>query len=326
MSLVSILKNADSIREEKIKLKQLTSGLDDASVIQYIISRCLEQQYKIMRTKYNQNMINKRHFDKNLSGYALIDALYQHIFSHNYIAYNDELFEVWDALKERNTSTEYHTNPEKKLLIDGLVIEEVIDVFHFLLEYIILLEEFSCIMLMNDVDVINVLHLDSIYVDCNNSLIYNNTTEMLNKESAHLASEIIETDNRIKANDSSLIPSNFTEFVNTNRQFIRNTNFKDWKEYDIKAYYNHAQISKLFYITRNMVKDFVVMMKEHTQYFNMIDDERVKNENSDSIVDAVICLGAIYNAKLAENYRRQESDPRYKLNATGEIVGDVVTK
>ena len=351
MSLVSILKNTDDIAAEKTKIFHDTAKLDCKETIQYVMKRCLLQQYDLMRTSMNQNMIDKRHFNPELKGKELIDALYQHIFSHNFIAYNDELFEVYEALEKRvNLRNKYHdflAKPKENLaaeipegfvrdfiLVEGLVIEEIIDVFHFLLEYIILLEELNQIMLLDSIDDLTVNDLHRYYVDCHNgNIFYKSVVEMLDGEASHLASDIFDlftdwVESKHFDNEYyygyDIDNNDFIKYVKCNRDFVRNTNFKDWKQYDVKSFYNQAQLTKLFDITRTMTKQLFTVLMKMTYNFSEIPESNILNPCPEDVKSTIVTLGAIYNSKRNENKRRQLNDPRYKINNTGEIVGEAV--
>lgn len=346
MSLVSIVKNAAEIDAEKKKLFEILKNCDNKEAIQYVIKSCLLKQYEMMRKYMNTNMINKRHFSRDLKGKDLIDALYQHIFSHNFIAFEDEVFEVFDAAKKRESVST--NNPikavEDYMLTEALVVEEVIDVFHFLLEYIILSEELNTIILDTDIDSLTVDDLDRLYVNCDaDNTFYENVKLMIAFEASHLAADIFEVLNPCTYDnfdpeyekykkehvnfDKLYIPieydKNFIDLLKYNREFIRQTNFKDWKQYDIVKYYSTLQRTKLFDITRELTKSFFRLVISQCAEFACVHGywDGLGNEKPGNIIYTILELGSIYNAKRNENIRRQQSDPRYKLNNTGEIVG-----
>lgn len=381
MSLVSIYKNKELIRhfyeinkysiiDNKTNLRIKTNSQE---YVTKVISDCLLYQYDMMRKYLNINAINKRFFDSNLKGDELLDAWYQHIFSHNYIALNDEYYEVYDALYkfaknskllENECNNEAITIAKEEALIkikdkifmsDLLITEEVIDAFHFILEYVIITEELYQLMLEVNREDITVNNLEYFFVDCSDdNKFYNAVKTMLDKEASHIASYILNNDYREMFEQSCVDINNKDMLVlfNTkiNRAFVRETNFKDWKKYDFRQFYSQLKFANLFILTRNMFMGLIYMIHMLTNNFDSVrkmlntelnydcdtDYEDIyvsedEDEEYNYFMNYIFSfLYAIYMSKREENIRRQgggdksKADPRYYSNGTGSVVGDKV--
>lgn len=309
MSLVSIVKNKDIIKE---KLNYILN-LD----VNVVLSECLEAQYEMMRENLNQKMIKKRYFNNDLQGKELLNALYQHIYSHNHIALTDEIFEALDANTIKN---EKYSKGDDTELTELLVAEELIDMFHFILEYTILLEE-HYILVLEYPENITVDRLSYYYVHKKNSF-WRGVLSMLYKESGHILhyiNENIKTDNeadRAPNSEHSSITDYLEKLLRNNRDFIRLCNFKDWKQYP-ENYYSPYVFAELFRINREM---YVNCVSALSFVFNFL----VKYLNVDlqySVENLLKLMYAVYMAKREENIRRQNSDPRYTGKSEGEVVG-----
>jgi len=307
MSLVSIVKNEDIIKE---KLNYIL-GKD----IRIVLRECLEAQYDMMRENLNSNMIKKRYFNSNISGKELLNALYQHIYSHNHIALTDEIFETLDA---NNIKNEKYLKCEDTELAELLIAEEIIDTFHFILEYTILLEEHYLLTLENP-DKITVDNLPFYYIHKNS--FWKGVLAMLYKESNHILHYINENGeveiNKIIANSDYFLLINFLkEMLKNNRDFIRLCNFKDWKHYP-DNYYSPYLFGELFKINREM---YVNCVNALSFTFNSL----IKYLDVDieySTENILKLMYAVYMATREENIRRQNNDPRYTGKNEGEVVG-----
>jgi hypothetical protein len=334
MSLVSIYKNKD-------KIKKYYDSIDTDSDIldlgEMVFSDCILKQYEMMRKNLNKNMLDKRHFAPYLTGYSLVDALYQHIFMHNYTALNDEYGEIAEAMlkcvnnkDDVNMTFSINKNEiedinNKYFMSRLLTVEETIDAFHFILEYIILIEELYHIIVCTDVNTLKVSDLDFIYTNCEDyNVFYNEVKEMLVKEATHISRDILSNIDSLHKqeyydNFESICYNNM--FVN--RNLIRLCNFKDWKEYNIKDFYTQTRFGNMFDCTRSMMRNLFEIIVSNLNNFSAVGEMiGVSTENTNQ---ALKLLYSIYLAKRDENIRRQKEDPRYKIKATGNIVGDRVS-
>lgn len=341
MSLVSIYVNKDKIKncfDYIVKLP--VEPNNKMPMYSSIFEKCLLSQYEMMRKNFNINMIKKRHFTSNLKGYELLDALYQHIFIHNYVALNDEYGEIAEAMDKaadkydslisyfEATNNIDHQKDNDYFMARLLSTEETIDAFHFIMEYIILTEELYQIIVGIDIPSLTINDLEYLYVDCSDdNIFYNNVKEMLKKEATHLADEI--ENYLFTANKEDCVKECYDDsfgivYANMmcNRNFIRQCNFKDWKEYDIKNFYTQGKFAELFEYTRTMIKNlFEIIVTDLGNFAAVHEMIETEPELRD---DPMYILYAIYIAKHDENIRRQNDDPRYKLNGKGIIVGNEV--
>lgn len=336
MSLVSIYVNRERIKYfyDRESAIVSSSAIDSSSYMKHVIKQSMLDQYAMMRKNLNKNMILKRHFDNALCGNELIDAIYQHVISHNTLAAIDEIGEVNDAMLKKNINYETVINSsaakeediKKYKMSKLLVIEEIIDYFHFWMEHVILLEELYQLIVATDSKDITVDNMPYLYTNCDeDNEFYNNIKDMLQAEAAHIVTYY---DNEVnnKPDTDYAIPDYRTliqKALMENRKLIRNSNFKDWKQYNIKEFYSQNRFGQLFDITREMFATIMQMIKIYTSNFkeikNLLDIDTASSEDADKQLFRLI--RAIYMAKREENIRRQLNDPRYVLGGDGDIVG-----
>lgn len=373
MSLVSIYKNKDNIAKFFQHLNDTNDieNVDSKEYITKIISDCLIKQYEMMRKYLNINAINKRHFDKDLCGEKLLDAWYQHVFTHNYTALNDEYFEIFDAVNKLRKNRalleiELHNTESitiaKEVAIEKtndainmsrlLIIEEIIDAFHFVLEYVILIEEAYRLTILVDKKDITVESLEYFFIDCSeNNLFYTDMNEMLNKEASHIVSYILDQKNIDNFCNSCMDVSDAESLIfqniRINRDLVRETNFKDWKKYEFRNHFTQMKFANMFMYTRNMFMGIQFMIQYLTENFSSMFG--MIFPSNDKIFDTLEQYGideddycdiyfnnmynivySVYLAKREENIRRQgagditKADPRYYSDGSGDIVGDSV--
>ena len=318
MSLLSIVANKNIIVD---KIKELESKKFDSvsNLASYVITECLKAQYSMMRNVLNKNMIAKRHFDSTVKGNELLDTLYQHIYSHNFVALTDEIFEVEDAIDTYKASDK---NTEKSKNAKLLVVEELIDTFHFILEYTALLEEHYQLILCENKEAITVDSLT--YYMCNENPFSQRVNEMLDQEGTHIFSYLINSKYiDLNITDSNISLASPYKMMKVNREFIRKTNFKDWKVYP-SDYYGVYKFSELFELNRQLYASFFQMIQDK-KWMEAIKELLVDTNydiNINSTVDTFKVVYGIYMAKNAENIRRQKEDPRYTGQTSGgNIVG-----
>lgn len=308
MSLVSIVRNKDIIKEKLNYIIGQSPGI--------VFKECLEAQYDMMRENLNSNMIKKRYFNSNISGKELLNALYQHIYSHNHIALTDEIYETKDALLLEEIK---HWNSEDTELAELLTVEELIDTFHFILEYTILLEE-HYLLTLEEPSKITVDSLPFYYV-CKNSF-WQGVLSMLYKEAFHILQHV--KDN-VTIDEEIASRANFGEeyirgFLNlmasNNREFIRLCNFKDWKQYP-EDFYSPYLFGELFKINRDMYINCISALS--LTFYSMVKFLDLDLEYS--LDNVLYLMYAVYMAKREENVRRQNNDPRYTGKNEGEVVG-----
>ena len=101
MSLVSVYTNRDIVKKYLDDINNVTGLINEEEnqLPGFVISSCAVKQYEMKRNYLNINMLKKRKLADNISGYELLDNLYQHIYMHNHIGMEDELYEVLDAYK-----------------------------------------------------------------------------------------------------------------------------------------------------------------------------------------------------------------------------------
>ena len=134
------------------------------------------------------------------------------------------------------------------------------------------------------------------------------------------------------------------ELIELNRNFIRETNFKGWKEYPDNFY----SVVKFTNLQNYVLKMYNILLNCAIPIYSFVladfmPIETFQNSKSffaDIYVDDVTAITtkyeiydintimkvvyAIYLAKRDENIRRQQEDSRYKLNNHGGAVGDEV--
>jgi len=299
MSLVSIYTNKDHLQ------KILETDID----VYDVINNNLNNQYDMMRNNLNKNMLNKRYFDKNTKDKTLEDALYQHIYSHNHIALEDEIFETLDAFRKW---TSKYNNKEDLLMAELLLLEEAIDMYHFILEYTCILEEHYLLTLLPE----GLFNYDSLdYYYTGNNDFSNSVKEMLISESFHINRYIRESKD-LNLHDMFNIDLELYSLLELNRNFIRLCNFKDWKKYE-SNYYSPYRFGELFNINREMYVKCINIISTCINTINYLLNIELEYD-----LDSVFkIINATYLTKREENIRRQLNDPRYTGKAEGEIVG-----
>ncbi len=310
MSLVSIYTNKNIISDKIEELRNMNFD-STATLSSYVMSKCLLGQYDMMRSVLNKNMLKKRHFDPELKGSELLNSLYQHIYSHNYIALQDEIYEIHDAVKKLNNKLDVCT--EEPLMELLLVIEEYIDAFHFILEYTALLEEHYMLSLAAEESII-VENLNYYYTEDNT--FAKNVKEMLKNEGSHIISYLLD-DNLLLGNIDKTDADYLDEMARVNRDFIRSCNFKDWKNYP-DDYYSKFKFGELFELNRKL---YISVITGLSEYINVIGYLIDINFNPNNLKDVMTVIYGLYMAKREENIRRQNNDPRYTGKKEGEIVG-----
>ena len=103
-----------------------------------------------------------------------------------------------------------------------------------------------------------------------------------------------------------------------NREFIRETNFKDWKQYP-NNYFDPIKFANLSNINRDMYYYWIQGISYNLGALSDLLDKKLNENNSDDVYKFIY---AVYNQKRKLNIDRQLNDPRYKLNNNGNIVGD----
>jgi hypothetical protein len=309
MSLVSIYSNKEIIAD-KIKELQSLPFTSDWQLASYVISECMSKQYDMMRNNLNSNMIEKRLFDRYLGGSQLKDSLYQHIYSHNHIALTDEIFEVKDAVIKYFNKLDSGSDT---FMTELLILEEYIDTFHFILEYTALLEEHYLISLVDN-NKFTADNLDYYYVGHNR--FSRQVNEMIKAEGSHIISYLYDTEQiTTELCDNTLLNNMLT----LNREFIRQCNFKDWKNYP-EDFYSPAKFAELFKLNRDMYSLCINGVANYIDTMSFLLDQKPAFDST-SIRDILSVMYGLYMAKREENIRRQNNDPRYTGKTEGEIVG-----
>ncbi len=318
MSLLSIVANKELI-VKKIKELDNMQFESTSSLGSYVITECLRSQYKMMRNVLNKNMLAKRNLNiSNPEIHELFDTLYQHIYMHNFTALTDEIYEVDDAIENYYKALVGMPDKEKLLNSELLICEEIIDMFHFILEYNALLEEHYQIVLLPQLK-----HFPMDYLYIGDSEFSNKVYEMINSEGSHVLSYLVDREYIDLENIES--DSNLDEIhtiMKLNRNFIRKCNFKDWKKYP-KDFYDTCKFTELFEINRTMYASCFQMLKiwMHSleELVQSVDPTITLTDTN--MKDFFRILYGVYMAKNAENIRRQNNDPRYTGQSDGEIVG-----
>lgn len=337
MSLVSILTNLKSININMDNINNLTkingkgNRIYDWHIVNTVLSDCAIKQYDMKRKYMNNNMLEKRHLADNVSGRELIDTLYQHIYMHNHIGMEDELYEVEDAIdKFIHIEAGSRDYDNRSLLAELLVLEEYIDVYHFVTELTSTLKEHYLMMLDSDKVSSSKNCLEYYFTGDND--FSNNVKTMLSEECAHLSSHLAD---RVY-NYDMYRPKHITDFdiieftdfntkiikhmLKLNRNFIRECNFKDWKQYP-EDYFSPVKMANLCNINRNMYTSVIFGISSCLKGLSSIIDYKIRETEG---TDTFKCIYAVYNQKRDLNIKRQLSDPRYKINNIGSIIGDKV--
>lgn len=307
MSLLSIIKNKDIIEKEIELISEKIKNKASSHVVGIILSKCLVNQYEMKLNYLNKNMLRKRFFDPKTKPIDVKDSIYQHIYMHTHIGMEDEIYETEDAIDK------YFKNPN--LNNNLLILEEFIDIFHFIMDTTINLEEHSLYNLFPE-NIFEVGKLDELFTGHNSKTM--TTRNMLKEEGFHISSDIFCNTcelNIAGANDNSI------KILNSlNREFVRRTNFKDWKKYSIDEFFSPAKFAELFSINRKM---YVALFNGISQYISGINElfDYKYDFRFENIADIVVVIYIIYISKREENIRRQINDPRYTGKNDGEIVG-----
>lgn len=374
MSLVTIEKNKQNIRNKLVEIEKTAEINSPDAYNKYIMSQCCFNQFQWVRDNLTRKYISDRHYDEGFNGYQLVNNFFSYMYSHNYIATMDEIYEAIDAqnkyIKRFNELTVETKkglsngvaieNARKRLDLAGkLIIEELIDVFHFLLQYTTILHEHQIIMLKlkDDPSVFTKKELESYLTnkkdDMNIEIGEHILRAGLHIDVNDISYGIFSSDwiSLFVNEDSTVIEDLYiafndvmNELVKLNRDFIRETNFKGWKEYDVDFY----SITRFTNLQNTLLKMYNILLNCAIPLYSYIledfmSDSVLKNSKSitnDLYIDNITMVTsrytiydintimkvvyAIYMAKRDENIRRQKEDARYKLENTGEAVGDLV--
>lgn len=334
MSKVTLLNNKSEIIDNIDKIRDMAVEHDKSRLEEYIggivFSETLQKQYTMMREDLNLNSIRKRYFTNELKNRELLNTYYQHMYMHNHIAFEDEVFEAYDAIGNLLNSTKQ----DKIDLCKLLVLEELIDVYHFLLEYTCLLKEHFLMQIectkQNEAgkdftvrDLERYLTVDSNFgIETHDDGCQYNIFDFLDFEGKHIASDIFCPSNIDKFYGylSTTQSDQFLfELLRLNREFVRNCNFKDWKNYSVN-FYDIVKIASLTDITRKMYYLFIKTFVYYIDFVNVLYDDEYPYSGSDYL-DALYIIYGIYTAKRSENIRRQHNDPRYTGKNEGSVVG-----
>lgn len=327
MSLVTIIENKDIISN---KIHELYAFKFDSLYVQcgYALSECLVKQYEMMRKNLNKNSVNKRFYSSDLSGKKLLNAYYQHMYMHNHIALEDELYEIVEAIEKYNQTNDYEQNlppnelSEKLFRRKMLILEEIIDAFHFILEYTDIIEEhyrlqltydtiYNADILMHNVTDPGKLEDDIIY------MIRNEGPHIVTwLESRHFSEKFVSLNKEESWNSCN--NTHIIALHRLNRDFMRKINFKDWKNYP-EDFYSPSKFGELNEINRMMFSELFMLFENNMQFiYDLIPDIKYRTT---VLIEIFSNMYGIYMAKREENIRRQNNDPRYTGNATGEVVG-----
>jgi len=335
MSLVSVYTNRDIVKKYLDDINVISaicppiSVNDEKSYLSgYVISDCAVKHYEMKRNYLNINMINKRYLTDNISGYELLDTMYQHIYMHNHVGMEDELYEVLDAY-EKYEKLPLNSDDEKIMMVKLLILEEWIDAYHFITELTGTLKEHFLMTLQPD-KIKSTRDLLEYYFTEENDFS-DDVKYLILAEGWHIAEEM-----------NSKTPMIFPQFIQTslymdtgfvncgkqtlrtlqrlNREFIRETNFKDWKQYP-NNYFDPVKFAKLSNINRDMYYYCLQGISYNLVALSELLGKKLNENNSD---DVYKLLYAVYNQKRKLNIDRQLNDPRYKLNNNGNIVGDKI--
>lgn len=348
MSLVTILLNKDKIKKKISNNVKLYDNTSLRTQLDELMKECLITQYYLLSHHLAKNSLNKRNYDDKLYGDDLLFNYYTHQYKHNNIALNDECLEIISAnekyieflsnkeLKNTLTKKEYQDKLNNKIF---LILEEIIDVLHFILQYNILLEEHMHLSLLDD-DIRKDITQKSLLKYITNNTKYNDILiKTLEVEAAHINTYILNEMYEKKYEDvgvNDFFNDKIFNIFRLNQEFIRLTAFKDWKNYE-KTYYNPTKFTELFNINRNMYiniielltafisKDYVIDkinelidFEHYTKDIN-INYEKYPKEYNISLI--MILVNAIYMSKNEENVRRQLEDPRYTGKKEGKVFG-----
>ena len=328
MSLVSVYTNRDIVKKFLDDINNVTGLINEEEnqLPGFVISNCAVKQYEMKRNYLNINMLKKRNLADNISGHELLDNLYQHIYMHNHIGMEDELYEVLDAYKKYENLS-LNTDDEKIMMTKLLILEEWIDAYHFITELTSTLKEHFMMTLQPD-KIKSTKELLEYYFTEENDFS-DGVKYLVQAEGWHIAEEI-----------NSYLPSIFPQFIDIrtyehkdfiesgkqamrtlqrlNREFIRETNFKDWKQYP-NNYFDPIKFANLSNINRDMYYYCIQGISYNLGALSDLLDKKLNENNSDDVYKYIY---AVYNQKRKLNIDRQLNDPRYKLNNNGNIVGD----
>ena len=295
-----------------------------------VFSETLEAQYRMMRDHLNKNTIRKRFFDQSLKNKELLNTYYSHAYTHNHVAFEDEVFEVLDAV---NGLSDVSETPERVKLKKLLVLEELIDVYHFLLEYSCLLKEHTLMQIecakygerkkdFTVADLERFLTLDDNFgVEYYEGRKYN-VFDFLRLEGKHVSYDVFSREFSLNLHgipfDCGGKQALFYLFQ-LNREFVRNCNFKDWKTYS-EDFYDAVKFAGLNNVVRKMYYVFMRVFSSYVHFVNVLYTNGVRFAKS-NYADSLQVIYGIYMAKREENIRRQRSDPRYTGESSGEVVG-----
>lgn len=327
MSLVTIIENKDIITNKIDNIRSLNYE-STYELCGYVLSECLMKQYEMMRKNLNKNSVSKRFYSQELNGKNLLNAYYQHMYMHNHIALEDEIYEIIEAIEKYNyinmheqdlTTNEFN---EKFFRRKMLILEEIIDAFHFILEYTDIIEEhyrlqltyntmYNTDMLMRSVTEESKLESDIMY------MIQNEGPHIITwLESRQFSTKLDQTIKEYPWQERNDL--HIKSLHRFNRDFIRKINFKDWKNYP-EDFYSPSKFGELNEINRMMFSELFMLFENNMDFlYDLIPNCKSR---SGVMCDIFTNMYGIYMAKREENIRRQNNDPRYTGKTTGEVVG-----
>lgn len=280
---------------------------DDEFILQLffnVINSCMRYQYALLKDNLYSRAIENQKL-KNIEGIELFNHYYKHQFTHCYTAFIDEYFETDDA-KDFLIKSFYNDGVPFKIQSD--VIEEAIDLFHFILQFGVMIIELDCVKKLlknNDVDIsFNVENLDK-YLK-NEKLV-----EYMKSSIDLFSSNIASRFNNIYLTNSK------RNILYEARNLIRKINYKDWKTYKNDHYddvnislikHNITDIFLIFFngFIKDCVNEIIKAKNNKTTFFwnNIFDVEDNKNLN---IIEILLLVYGIYIAKNYVNIERQKN-------------------
>lgn len=287
--------------------KDLNNNSEFLRLLYYnIISNCLGYQYSLLKNDLYTRIIDNQKL-KNIEGNELFNHFYKHQFTHCYIAFIDEYFEIQEA-KEILNRTHYNKK-EFYLKAQSDVIEEAIDLFHFILQFGVIISEILCVKRV---------------LKYNENDIPFNTNNLDNFLKSDLIVKYIQTTLNLLA---SSISSNYG-YINENnnenilykaRNLIRKINWKDWKTYK-QDHYNDEILSlikhdilEIFNIfisntfigcVDNIIKSNKIDKDNNNLFWNKFLNSDSKELNK---VQILLLIYGIYMAKNYVNIERQKN-------------------
>lgn len=281
-----------------------------------LLFNCLQMQANLLRKYYNKKVIEEKlYLPKDEPIKKVINYYYKHVYIHNFLALHDELFEINNAF---DVVSNYNKNAD-------LLIEEIIDVFHFVLQYVVFIKE-NMVLYETMQNNLTLDGFSKLIIDRENSTEEEKKFFIDFNDSLKLESKAMETASKtnqyyVHEYDTSEHSILF-RMIKYNRDILRHLNWKHWKDYS-EDFYDILKFSYMLDLNRKIFNNLYSLLERTVTNKHYTAQ---KDLNNMSVYELFFIF---YVSKNIENAMRQftpeynhkvkEEDKQFNLNIVHQV-------